>query len=202
VVKSSEVTFVDEHSSIFVEPSLHDPDPSREELISSQLPLTADLSSSNLQFQINLVIDINRSLVHQIGGGSLCHTIAYINSLLTAVNGMLEYEVHARLNVDSIKQTSFYDNNDGSVDHNRDSLGHPISSQANVGARRNDMTYVFLGKGSTKFDSESNAMHTTLFNTLCGPQHGLGMIIDWKGNAVSWGEGWVMDLNQLLRLVG
>jgi hypothetical protein len=64
------------------------------------------------------------------------------------------------------------------------------------------MTYVFLGKGSTKFDSESNAMHTTLFNTVCGPQHGLDMIIDWKGNAVSWGEGWFMDLNQLLRLVG
>lgn len=204
VVKSSEVTYVDENSSIFVEPSLNDAELSREEITSSQPPLTADFSPFTIQFQINLAVDINRSLVRQIGGGSLCHTIAYINSLLTAINGILEYEVHARLNVDSINQTSFYDNIDDSVDYNLASLGRMISSQANFGARRNDTTYVFLGRDSNKFDSESNAasMHATLFNTVCGPQHGLGVITDWKGNAISWGEGWFMDLNELLTLVG
>eukprot|EP00804_Cyclotella_cryptica_P026797 CCRYP_007979-RA/>CCRYP_007979-RA protein AED:0.07 eAED:0.07 QI:248/1/1/1/1/1/2/213/975 len=195
VMKSGEVAYVDEHSFFVVEPYLYDPDPGSAGLI---------FSPPNLQFQINLAININRSLVRQIGGGSLCHTIAYLNSLFTAINKILEYEVHARLNVEAINQTVFYDINDEVLDQNLDSLGHLLSNQANGRARNIDIEYVFLGRGSSKSDPESNpaSMHTTLFSTVCGPQQALGMIIDWRGNAVRWGEGWFEDLNQLLTLVG
>jgi hypothetical protein len=198
VVKSGEVAYIDEHSFIIVESSLHVSGPLSEEL------LTADLPPPNLQFQINLVIDINRALVQQIGGGSLCHTIAYLNSLLTAVNMILEHEVKARLNVQAISQTSLYDNNNDDLDRSLDSSGILLSSQKHVEAKRIDMSYVFLGTGSSKFDLASNSasMLQTNFSTVCSSQRGLGMIIDWTGNAVSWGEGWFKDLNQLLSLVG
>lgn len=173
LAKQDKVVYIDDQSSIFVEPPSND----------------AIWSSPDMQYQITISLQIDQSLVRQIGGGSLCHTISYLNSLFTAANEVLMVEVQTRLIVNIVNQTSLDGTLEGIFNENVASL----ASSSHTDVQRIDMTYIFLN---------SDGIRNTQHEKVCGLNPGFGIVTSWNGNAINWGDGWWMDLSQLLELVG
>ena len=175
---------------------------------------TVTAAEPSYLYQIDLFLEIDRPLLQNIASFSsdpLCITHLYINSLITAANSILEYEIKTHLNVIFVNQTKFYE--EDSLDNTEKVLEkmksiHARKEENNEGGwhyRGVDLHYALLGKDLSNNDEATilkNNNNKGRNGTVCDPERGFGVMGNIKGYIGSLDERWLFDLKRFVKMIG
>ena len=165
---------------------------------------------------INLYLEIDYQFIKHSGGGTLCNTFDYINSLVTAANSVLEKMDHhhpttttttppPRVNVVYVNQTTLYNNNNNIHDE-KEALHRMKSGYGNI---RNwhyegiHLHYALLGRQLLLTSSDDdNGGDGTTGSIICDPREGFGILSGMMGSFDNLDGRFIQDVQRFVDKIG